>query len=339
MSPSVKNVPSGGGGPSGRIAATARIAAAIAFAALWAYGAMRTAQVRDATARAPVVRVALVQPVIPPTVRWDEQNFGAIVDMLRVQTSAAMAEHVDLVVWSEGAFPYPLPTHASRDGAEAPAIVNARITAPILLGALAVDSEQHRFNAAFVREPDGTVSQPVAKRVLVPFGEYVPILGAIPWVRHTFHRVQGLTPGERPEVLRTRSGLELGVLNCFEDTLGYVAADARDANLLVNITNDAWFGRGAAPWQHLMLAQWRSIELRREMVRAVNTGVTGRVDALGHLVEWAPLWERATFIVDARELSLHTFAPYVIRFAPPFAVAVLALAMAESMRRARRERA
>ena len=309
--------------------------AVLMFAALWTYGGLRDASVRRATAAAPIVRVALVQPVIPPTVRWDEQNFGAILAGLRAQTAAALREQVDLVVWPEGAYPYPLPAHAMRDGSVAEPVYPGRVNAPILVGAIVFDEHEHRYNGALVRSIDGVLGAPVAKRVLVPFGEYIPIVSRIDWVRRTFRRVQGITPGDRPEVLRVGEGLTVGVLNCFEDTLGYVAADAVGVDLLVNITNDAWFGQGAAPWQHLMLARWRAIELRREMLRAVNTGVTGRVDARGRLIERAPLWERAVVISDARQLRLRTIAPYTIRFAPPFAALVLVLAIAVELRRAR----
>ncbi len=316
-------------------------AALCIFLALWVYGGFRTAQVERATTRAPVVRVALVQPAIPPTVRWDEQNFGDISRTLHEQAWAAMRDHADLVVWSEGSFPYPLPMRAGRDGEGAERIFPWPATAPILVGAVVLDEQGRRYNGALIREADGRRGAPVAKRVLVPFGEYVPIIARMAWVRRAFPRVDGLTPGDRPTLLTTASGLRLGVLNCFEDTLGYVAADLASADLLVNITNDAWFGDGAAPWQHLMLARWRSIETRRELVRAVNTGVTGRVDALGRLVTHAPVGQgqRATLIVDARRLSMRPIAPYVIRFAPPIAAVVLALALAERWRRARGARA
>lgn len=314
------------------------LTAGAVFVALWVYGGVRTAQVQRAMLAAPVVRVALVQPDIPPTVRWDEQNFGAITRNLREQAWEGMHAGADLVVWSEGAFPYPLSNRVRRDGVGGELIFPWRATAPILVGAVVVDERERRFNAALLREADGTLSAPVAKRVLVPFGEYVPIAGQIEWVRRTFIRAEGLTPGERPTLLTTARGLQIGVLNCFEDTLPYAAADLAGADLLVNITNDAWFGEGAAPWQHLMLARWRSIELRRDLLRAVNTGVTGRVDALGRLVERAPIWDRVTLMVDARRLSLRTIAPYTIRFVPLLALAVLAIAMIEQARREKRLR-
>ena len=319
-----------------RVSRAEWVIAVAVFMLLWGYGAMQTTRVRRAIDASPVVRVALLQPAIPPNERSDEQSFAAIASTLRSQTLAAMNGNVDLVVWSEGAFPYTLPTHATRDGAEAEPVFPGETDVPILVGALAVDREGHRFNAALIREPDGGLGAPVAKRVLVPFGEYIPLIGGIPWVRRTLGDVDALTPGDRPEILQTDSGLALGVLNCFEDTLGYVAVDVRSADLLVNITNDAWFGRGAAPWQHLMLARWRSIELRREMVRAVNTGVTGRVDALGRLAEHAPLWESTRIVVEAHRLSLRPIAPHVLRFAPLVAAVVLAVALTVAEARRRR---
>jgi apolipoprotein N-acyltransferase len=311
-----------------------QVAVALAvLVALWAYGGARTVMVQRAMASAPRTQVALVQPSIPPTVRWDELEHGAILQNLQRQTQAAVDARVDLVVWSEAAYPFMLPHTPGRDGEWGPPIVSNPTPVPMLVGAVTRDAQGRRYNAAFIREPDGTLSAPVAKRVLVAFGEYIPVLGEIEWVRRTFARADGLSAGQKPTMLVTRSGLKLGVLNCFEDTIARLGAELSNADMLVNITNDAWFGDGAAPWQHLMLAQWRTIETRRELVRAVNTGVTTRVDALGRIVEHAPLWRPVVLVADVRRLALRPLAPYTIRYAPPIAVLILAVAVAVRLRR------
>jgi apolipoprotein N-acyltransferase len=308
------------------------------LALMWGYGALRTGAVTRAMAAAPQVRVALVQPAIPPTVRWDELAHGEILAQLQRQTQAALGAGAGLVVWSEAAYPYVLPHQRSREGEWSAPIYPAPAQAPLLVGALTQDPEGRRYNAALLREPDGTLSAPVAKRVLVPFGEYIPVVNEIEWVRRSFARADGLSRGTAPSLLRTSSGLQLAVLNCFEDTIARLGAEMAGADLLVNITNDAWFGDGAAPWQHLMLAQWRAIETRRELVRAVNTGVTTRVDALGRIAEHAPLWQPAVLVVEAHRMQLHPLAPFTIQYAPPVAVVVLAGAALERLRRRRANR-
>src|SRR5262249_47034192 len=148
-----------------------------------------------------------------------------------------------------------------------------------------------------------------------PFGEYIPLVGRVRWIRERFARAEGFTPGTRPALVSVRAGaqtLTLGVLNCFEDTMAVVGAGLARADLLVNITNDAWFGDGAAPWQHLMLARWRAVETRRELVRAVNTGVTCHVDALGRVERHAPTWRTETLVVAPRRMSLAPVAPSAI---------------------------
>lgn len=305
----------------------------------FAYGGWRTAVVENVMARAPRIRVALVQPSIPPSVRWDDLEFGRILSNLQEQTRTALAHQPDLVIWSEAAYPFPLPHQPGRDGERAPAIYPFAASAPLLVGAVTYDAQGRRFNAALVRETDASLTAPVAKRALVPFGEYIPVAGEIAWVRRTFARADGLSAGTKPALLATRSGLTLGVLNCFEDTIARLGVDLAGADLLVNITNDAWFGNGAAPWQHLMLARWRTIETRRELVRAVNTGVTCHVDALGRIVRHAPLWQPNVLITEPHRLSLTPLAPYTIRYGPPTALVVFAASGIEKFRRARRRRA
>ena len=107
--------------------------------------------------------------------------------------------------------------------------------------------------------------------------------------RRTFARGGGLRPGNAVVILSTSMGppeVRAGILNCYEDTLPRVSrrVAAEGPNLLVNVTNDAWFGNSAEPELHLLAAIPRAIEARRDMVRAVNTGVTAHIDAFGRVV-------------------------------------------------------
>jgi apolipoprotein N-acyltransferase len=119
---------------------------------------------------------------------------------------------------------------------------------------------------------------------MVPGGAYLP------WLRRLFQKSGGLIPGTEPRALRlprvNGPALRIGVLNCYEDTLpgvGRIIASTLAPNVLVNVTNDAWFFGTAEPELHARLAVMRAIELRRDLVRSVNLGVTSWVDASGEV--------------------------------------------------------
>ncbi|MDP3276970.1 MAG: apolipoprotein N-acyltransferase [Deltaproteobacteria bacterium] len=302
------------------------------------YGGVRTYQFRSDTSQQ-TLDVALIQPSVPPLVRWEESAAASILATLHASTRAAIAQNPDLIVWHEGAFPYVLPHQAGRDGVLAPPVYTVQQAPPIVFGLMSAGPGELRYNAAFLRNEDGTFSEPVAKRALVPFGEAVPFAHELPWLARIFVRSGGISPGEGQPLLRTRSGVTLGVLICFEDTLSHVAAAAAPGELLVNLTNDAWFVSPVALEEHLLMARWRSIELRRETVRAVNSGISGRIDVMGHVVARAPMQVSQVLIVRARRYHGWTFAPHFARFAGKIAaIAIFGVWLVQLFRRVRSPR-
>jgi apolipoprotein N-acyltransferase len=307
---------------------TATVMAAL-FVGWVGYGAVRSAQFARPEQR-PAVRVALLQPAVPPLVRWDEAAAASILAKLHAQTTQAINERPDLIVWHEGAYPYVLPHEASIDGLRAPPAYPVREAPPIVFGLMSAGVGMVRYNGVFLRNEDATLSRPVAKRALVPFGESVPLASTLPWLARLFSQSGGISPGTGSPILRTRSGLALGILICFEDTLAHVAADAADGALIVNLTNDGWFDSPTALEEHLLMARWRSIELRRETVRAVNTGVSGRIDVLGQMATRGPVNREAVLVVTARTWDTRTIAPHFARWGG--AIAGLAIAVASAIR-------
>src|SRR6185503_2583330 len=123
---------------------------------------------------------------------------------------------------------------------------------------------------------------PQAKMQLLWFGETVPLGEYLPFLRRIFDRAGGLVPGAEVALLE-HGGRRIGVLNCYEDTLPSVGRRVARAgpDLLVNVTNDAWFGPTAEPELHLRLSALRAVETRLDLVRAVNLGVPAWIDARG----------------------------------------------------------
>ena len=133
------------------------------------------------------------------------------------------------------------------------------------------------------------LSEPYDKMHRMWFGEMVPLEDSIPWLRKAFARGVGLRAGER-QVAFDVPPVRLAVLNCLEDILPDAGREAMQVtpNLLVNLTNDAWFAGTAESSYHLLLSRLRSIELRRDLVRAVNYGPTTWIDATGRIVAEIP---------------------------------------------------
>ena len=151
------------------------------------------------------------------------------------------------------------------------------------------------FNTAFLTDGQGQILSRYHKQVLLAFGEYLPfssILSKLPAMPFS----DGFTPGEGPHTLDLANGIKIAPLICYEDLMPELSrafVKTSKANVLVNLTNDAWYGKTVAPWQHARLAQWRAIETRRTLLRVTNTGVTSVINAKGEMTQALPIFTPA----------------------------------------------
>ena len=332
-----------------------RTAAALVTAALLvpivlvAYGVLRLRTIAvDTEAR---VTTGLVDAAVPALDRWNHLNYGRILGALRDRTTLSEREGAELTVWPEAAYPYPL-DHASRTApVHGPHGILGDAHGPVLAGLILEDPplpvapgifERRSYNAATIVTADGARQASADKLALLWFGETVPLGEYFPWLRRTFQRGGGLVPGSEARALllaRATGDARLGVLNCYEDTLADIGRRVvREAtpNLLVNVTNDAWFEGTAEPELHLRLSVLRAVEHRLDVVRAVNLGVAAWIDARG--VIRARQREAGTVLIarpslrDPRPTFYGRFGDIPVWFA-------LAAASLTSARRARRRRA
>jgi apolipoprotein N-acyltransferase len=247
------------------------------------YGKIRVQQVDAERATGLPMNVAALQPSVDARERWDTNKAAPILAHLVDLTAQAEREGSALTVWPEGSYPY-LVAHGARrapDGTEA--IVPPGVTGPVLAGVI-MPSERGPTNSAVIATSDGAISQSTDKVHLVPFGETVPLGEVFPWLRRTFALSGGFTAGEAHIPLMSGLATAL-VFNCIEDVLPGAGCDAAafEPNVLVGITNDAWFAGSPESEIHLRMATMRAIELRRDFVRAVNGGVAGWIDAAGRV--------------------------------------------------------
>jgi apolipoprotein N-acyltransferase len=269
--------------PGSRRSAVLLLASAALLPTLmFAHGSLRIAHVETERAMAPTAKIALIEPSTPALERWDPAAATGILQRLTNLTRKAENDGAELTIWPEAAYPVPV-AHASRHcPIGAIAILPMGVRGPVLTGLITTGADGDLWNSASLCKSDGTMSRPYDKIRLLWFGETIPLLDRIPLLRRTFSRGTGLVPGEE-NVLQVSGPVRASVLNCFEDTLPDAGRDAMAdrPNLLINVTNDAWFIGSAESELHLRLAVLRSVESRRDLVRAVNLGPTSWVDAAG----------------------------------------------------------
>ena len=232
------------------------------------------------------LRVTAVQANIPQEQKFDRAFANRIMERYGALTEVALATRPQLLLWPEAATPGSL--FASQETFDFVSRFARRDGVNFLLGSLDFDAALHDYNIAALFTAGAPEPQTYRKMHLVPFGEYIPFRRAFPpfeWI--IGDQVPGdFTAGTEHTVLKMeRPSLNVGALICFEDTLGDLTRHfvRNGAQLLVNLTNDGWFLRSQASEQHLANAVFRTVENRRPLVRAANTGVTAFIDPLGRV--------------------------------------------------------
>lgn len=272
------------------------------------YGVLRVPAVDAAKMAAPAATVGVVQAnmgLMEKRASFDE----GLQRHLDASTALERGSHADFLVWSETSAMRAVRDESYRQDLRAG--VAHRIGAPAIFGAVIVrrvnDARSYvLYNTAVASDQAGTITGRYDKQYLLTFGEYLPLGETFPvlyeWSPNSGH----FSPGTSldPLVLDIHGESHpVTALICYEDILPRFTNDAvRHANpeLLVNMTNDAWFGDTAEPWEHLALSQFRAIEHRRYLVRGTNSGVSAVVDPVGRVIA-----RSGTFRQDTVAATIH----------------------------------
>jgi len=254
------------------------------------------------------VRVGLIQANVDQAEKWDASRASTIFERHMDLTRQAIDDGAEIVLWPESSMPY---RYEERGAASQRIREMARSsTVPILLGSNEIaDDEPVRFyNAAFLVRSDGTTGGVYRKMRLVPFGEYIPLKNLFFFAAPLTEAVGDFSAG-RDATVMDAGGHKISTAICYEIVFpGLVRRFvANGSNLLTTITNDAWFGDTAAPYQHFAQAAMRAIENGRYLVRAANTGISGAVDPYGRVLAQSELFTPVVTTVDVRYLDTQTF--------------------------------
>jgi apolipoprotein N-acyltransferase len=232
----------------------------------------------------PAVKVAALQPNVPLERRWDPTNEQAIEGRVWRLSRRGADAGARWIVWPESALPRVL----ESDGGfrrEVEAFTRER-GVWLLFGSIGLGAgEDEYYNSVYEASPAGLLPWRYDKVHLVPFGEYVPLVGRVAALRALVREVGSFTPGTHVQPLPGPAG-PVGVAVCYEVAYPslYASEVVRGAAVLATITNDGWYGDSAAPRQHLALAILRAAEARRYLVRAANTGISAVIDPYGRVL-------------------------------------------------------
>ncbi|OIO71209.1 MAG: apolipoprotein N-acyltransferase [Zetaproteobacteria bacterium CG1_02_53_45] len=247
-------------------------------------------------------RAALVQGNIPQDQKWDAAFVNETMSRY-AGLSAEAAQSSDVIIWPEAAVPFFLSRATGWDEWLRGEISSWRT--PLLFGGLKVTGESTANNGLFAHDPQQTERQFAGKQHLVPFGEYVPAW--IPFLHVLVPEIADFRPAEDSGVVAAR-GIHYGALICYESLFPEQARlrVEHGAQVLVNITNDAWYGTTPAAWQHFQAARMRAVETGRYVLRAANTGITAIIGPDGKVIKSLPWWTTAALQGEFRLIDTRT---------------------------------
>lgn len=279
---------------------------------LGGYSVLRYQQIASEATAAETTYLSTVQGNIEQSMKWSPTQKEKTVERYLSLSAQALAgeEKPDLLVWPETALPF----YPARE----PLMNRVRTfirknEVRVLTGSpyFTVNPQQQEsvsyYNSALLLNRSGRLSGRYNKQHLVPFGEYIPLRTYLWFLKPIVELIGDFTPGDSFTPLDAEK-IQVGVLICFESIFPDIARQEvfEGANLLVNLTNDAWYGRSSAPYHSWAMTVFRAVENRRSLVRAANTGISGFVSPEGEVHKETPLFTAQATSMRMPLLTGHT---------------------------------
>jgi apolipoprotein N-acyltransferase len=303
---------------TGRHPLVSIFALALVFTIIWTYGEWRMKSVDKLVSTSPSAKVTIVQGNISQAEKWDpafqETTTKKYIDL----SLSAKTDQADIVIWPETATPFYFLYNTDMSALLKKGIRNTGTH--FLIGSPSFVRGKNNieyYNSAYMINPDGEVADKYDKVHLVPFGEYVPFKKWLPFLGKIVEQVGDFRPGKKGKTIEWKEH-KIGVQICYEIIFPNLsrALAKNNAALLANITNDAWFGKTGAPYQHFSMAVFRAVENRRTLARSANTGISGFIDPVGRIIASTPLFQESTL---TRTIPLIQTKTFYTRFGDLFA--------------------
>jgi apolipoprotein N-acyltransferase len=271
-----------------------------AVALVITYGTVKIRDFPEPAATDEGFRVGVLQGNIPQEIKWKKTARDFTFRVYEILAQSSVEKGAELLVWPETSVPV---LFGGSDPEWKRAFdISANLNVPMLVGApfgMVRNGKTYYYNSAFLLKAPMVLSR-YDKVHLVPFGEYMPLAWLLPLGPGLAAREADYSAGNAVRVMSVNGSPPFSVLICYEAIFPELtrAALRNGARLLVNITNDGWFGETAAPLQHLAMARLRAVEGRVWLIRCANTGISVAVDPTGRLVHRIPLGKRGSFVVS-----------------------------------------
>jgi apolipoprotein N-acyltransferase len=261
------------------------------------------------------IRVAVLQGNIPQEQKWDPAFRDPIMDRYIGMTREAIGRDARFILWPESATPQPYEADLARGEQIRRLAREGKVT--LLVGSDQIEPVKpvaegqppsvRYYNAAYLIQPDGRTAAIYRKIHLVPFGEYVPFSRLLYFVGPLVEAVSDFSPGTET-VLLPVAGRMASTAICYEVIYSGLMRSfvTEGSELLTTITNDAWYGRSSAAYQHWQQASLRAVEQGRYLARAANTGISGFVDPYGRVLQKSRMFESAVMTEDVRFITERT---------------------------------
>jgi apolipoprotein N-acyltransferase len=241
------------------------------------------------------IKASIIQGNIEQERKWDAAARKDIVDTYKELSLSAAERGPDLIVWPEAALPF---VFSDESPASKKILEFQKETGTYLItGGVTQKADEYGnpvyANSSILISPEGEVASVYDKIHLVPFGEYVPLGSLFPFIKKLVVAIGDFRPGEEHTVMKAGRA-KIASLICYEIIFPGLARKFinNGADVIVTITNDAWFGRTPAPFQHFSMAVFRAVENRVPVIRAANTGVSGFIDTKGRIVSSSDIFVR-----------------------------------------------
>jgi apolipoprotein N-acyltransferase len=273
------------------------------------YGTWRLDDIRKITAASGKIQCGLIQGNIDQGIKWNRAFRNHAIARHQQLSREALYRNTRLLIWPESSTPFYFQSEIDYQEAIFDIISDKDVF--LLLGSPSIEvraGRLHNFNSAFLLSPSRKVVGRYDKIHLVPYGEYIPLKRFFPFINKMVVGIGDFSSGNSIALLGLPEA-SFGVLICYEIIFPDLTRRfvKQGAQFLVNITNDAWFGKTSAPYQHLSMAVMRAIENRRYIARAANTGISAFIDATGEIKSTTALFTESFLTGTIAIVGVKTF--------------------------------